>query len=202
MKILQAVDTIREFSPALRGVFTLADLKAVFRARHLQTLYQQLRSLEAAGLLTRFARGIYVTEGFDPAVLSQTLCPASCISFESVLARRLVIGSGPGTRIRAVKPGKRRLYSTPGVAVSVEHLGIREALCTGFVVEDGVRYATPEKALLDTLYFHSRGYAFNFDIYSDPDLQRLDMEKFLGYLQLYENPKFTTFVKGVIHGLS
>lgn len=202
MNIMQTVQTLQQLAPELKGVFTLADLKTLLGAASTRTFYQQVGRLVAEGILKRFARGVYVTAGFDPATLSQTLCPDSCLSFEYVLSRKLVIGAGPGNRIRAVKPGKRRLYTAPGIAVSVEQLGIREALCTGFAVEDGIRIACPEKAFLDTLYFHTRGYRFNFDIYSDPDLSVLDMERFAALLTLYENPKFTVFVKGVVHGLS
>ena len=65
-------------------------------------------------------------------------------------------------------------------------------------MENGVRYATVEKALLDTLYFHQKGHSFSFNIYEDIDISQIDQNHFFLLLKNYNNPRFITFVKGYI----
>ena len=132
-------------------------------------------------ILTRFTRGFYVASDFALPVLSQRIAPSSCVSFENILAQNLVVGSNPAKRLTAIKVGPTRRY---------------EAL--GFEVIDGVKTANSEKAVLDVLYFHLRGRRCTFDIYSDINLRKLDMNLIRDYLGRYRNPKFVAFAKNVL----
>lgn len=199
MNIAKSIKNIQVFSEQVKGVFTLADIKAALQLRHPRTLYLRLKALEEEGILFRYVQGVYVTPGFDPAVLSQTICPRSYISFEYVLAKQLVIGSQSGKLLRGVKTGKKRRYAAPGVELCIEYCGVKEELFLGYENVAGVQYATAEKAVLDTLYFHLRGVKYNFDPYSDLDLTNLNREKLYGYLSKYRNPKFRSFVERFLH---
>ena len=77
-------------------------------------------------------------------------------------------------------------------------MSIAAHLDFGFEVIDGVRWALPEKAVLDTLYFHLRGRRFTFDIYSDVAYHRLDRGRLEEFLSHYRNPKFGAFVHNVL----
>ena len=96
----------------------------------------------------------------------------------------------------AVKTGRPRRYSKDEFAI--EHVSATANLIFGFSTADGVRYADAEKAFIDTLYFHLRGRRFPFDIYSDMAIQKLDQARIREYLGSYRNPKFVTFVEGVL----
>lgn len=92
--------------------------------------------------------------------------------------------------------GKARTYG--GDPVTIEHLGLDPALAFGWELDGIVRRATPEKALLDALYFHQHGRRLPFDLYSDVNVQRLDSARLKDYLQHYENPKFVASVRRVL----
>ena len=188
-------DMVRVCSSDMRGVFALSDLRNLLQADSRDVFYRGLNELQKADVLTRFSRGFYVTKGFDPLVLSQRLCPASYVSFGTVLAKELLIGSVPRYRVRAAKVGPKRVYSNEDIRI--EHLSLREGLHFGYEVVDGVRMALPEKAVLDTLYFYRRGIRFSFDIYSDVDYSRLNKDRTNQYIERYKNPVFIKFARSL-----
>ena len=148
------------------------------------------------GVLRRFTRGFYVTEAFDLPTLSQRIAPDSSISFGTVLARELLIGTSPDRQIVATKVGRTRTYS--GLGFEIEHVGISPRLCFGHNYTNGIRFADAEKAVIDVLYFHLRGRRYPFDIYSDINFRKLDAKRVRSYLQRYSNPKFVAFAEGVL----
>jgi len=196
MKAVQDSQLIARLRGRQRGVFSTADLRTALSAPHAASFVRRVRSLVEHGVLSRFTRGFYVAETFELAVLSQRIAPESCISFATVLARHLVIGTNPTRRIVATRVGKSRRYQSGGY--EIEHLGISKSLRFGSSIEQGVQYADAERAVLDVLYFHIRGRRFPFDIYSDLDLKRLDEKKLRAYLSRYRNPKFATFARRVL----
>jgi len=188
---------LRSYSRDQGGVFTISDLQNMFAAPHLNTLYRRIRKLESAGVLKRFCKGIYVTEGFNIEILSHRLCPSSYISFENVLSRELIIGPSPENQVKAIKRGKSREYFSDGK--SIIHRGISKDLFFGFKATGGINYATPEKALLDILYFHLRGMKFIVDIYSDINIQRVEKKIIRKYLKNYKNKKYVKFVENYLN---
>jgi len=196
--LVKDLKIIEKFRKDTRGVFFLSDLLVMLPSENIDLFYRRLRNLEREKIIKRFARGIYVTENFDLAVASQKLCADSYISFEAVLARNLVIGTVPKNTIRAVKIGKKREYKFENFTVS--QLGVSKHLFFGFENKDGVNIATREKAVLDTLYFYNKGVTFYFDIYSDMNLEFIDMKVLNEYLARYKNPKFVKFVENILKG--
>jgi hypothetical protein len=178
------------------GVFSFSDLKNVFNEKTPLLLHRRIYALISVGVLTRFKRGFYCTENFNLETLSQRLYPDSCISLGTVLAHRLLIGSIPAKTVYAVKTGRNRaFYSSKGNLI---YCGITPHLLFGYEYENGRRYATAEKAFLDTLYFYQKGFNFSFNIFEDINITNLDTAKTRFLLKKYKNPKFITFVKGVI----
>jgi hypothetical protein len=196
MNAIADVRVVRGLEGPQRGVFSKGDLQTAFREQHPAAFVRRIDALLDNGVLRRFCRGWYVTESFDLATLSQRLAPGSVISFTTVLARHLVVGPSPETSIVAVKTGRPRRH-TDGEHL-IEHVSITARLLFGFSTIDGVRYADPEKAFLDTLYFHLRGRRYQFDIYSDVAVDTLDHERIRDYLSRYRNPKFVSFVEGML----
>ena len=196
MKQASDAELIAELSPAQRGVFSTGDLRTALAERHPTAFGRRVGRLLDRGVLTRFTRGYYVARDFELPVLSQRIAPESCISFETVLARELVIGTNPTRRVVATKIGRTRSYR--GHGFEVEHVGLSPHLAFGFHAFDGVRYADLEKAVLDVLYFHLRGRRYAFDLYSDMNLRKLDRDRIGRYLKRYRNPKFVAFARGVL----
>ena len=186
----------RPAQPLAGGVFSTADLQSASAERHPAAFGRRIRQLLDAGVLARFTRETCVAEEFALPVLSQRIAPSSCISFETVLARALVIGSDPCRRIVATKVGRPRTYSAGGF--EIEHVGISPHLTFGGRPVHGVTYADAEKAALDVLYFHLRGRRYAFDLYSDLNLSKLNRARLVEYLGHYRNPKFVVFAKRVL----
>lgn len=189
-------ERVRGVAQAQRGVFSKSDLQVLLAERHPAAFKRRVAALEELGVVRRFSRGVYVSEGFDAATLSQRLAPDSYVSFGNALARHLVIDTRPERQWLAAKPGRAHEYC--GLGLEIVHVHIAPHLDFGHVVADGVRWADAEKATLDTLYFHLRGRRYPFDVFSDIDPARLDRVRLAQYLGRYRNPRFVAFARGVL----
>jgi hypothetical protein len=196
MKSIDDARILSSLAEQQRGVFSTADLRSVLADRHPASFARRVRALVHAGVLRRYVRGWYVTDRFDLLTLSQRLAPDSYISFGNLLARNLLIGADPQRQVMAAKPGRGRTYRALGF--EVVHLGIAPHLAFGYHIQEGVRFADSEKAMLDVLYFHLRGRRFFFDPFSDVDVSRLDPDRLRRYLARYRNPKFVAFATNVL----
>jgi hypothetical protein len=196
MKVVADQQTLQVLAAVQCGVFTIGDLQVAFAEPNRAAIWRRIDALIETGLLRRFCRGIYVTESFDPLILCQRLGPNSVVSFETVLARNLVIGVDPQNRIRATQLGRPRTFS--GLGIEIEFFRLTPSLAFGWEVVNGVRIASAEKAVLDVLYFHLRGAKYAFDLYSDMNLSKLDPAVLGEYLQSYRNPKFVSFAKNLL----
>ncbi len=199
MKSLTDARLVTSISVDQRGVFSTDDLRTVLADRHRPSFARRVDRLLDAGVLRRFARGWYIAEEFDLPTLSQRLAPSSCISFGNVLADHLLIGTRPERQVMAVRAGRGRTYKAKGF--EIVHLGLAESLFFAIEVRDGVRYAEPEKAVVDTFYYHLRGQRYVFDPFSDIDVSRLDRRRLERYLGRYRNPKFRSFVRNWLEGV-
>jgi predicted transcriptional regulator of viral defense system len=115
-----------------------------------------LARLVSAGVLLSVARGLWGFVGaVDSLLVPEALtAPAPAyISLYSALFYHEMISQIPET-VYAISLARTRKYQTPVGSVSIHH--IHESFFFGFeVVGDwSVKMATPEKALLDTLYLY------------------------------------------------
>ncbi len=180
-----------------KGVFTTRDLQNIFQANNAATLNNKIISLTKRNIIRPYIKGIYIVPNeFDPYILSQTLCEQSYISLETVLAKSLIIGTQMTKKISAIKIGKDRQYTknTPYIF----HYSINKNLFFGFEIKNGIKIASPEKALLDIFYFYLRGHKFSFDIYSDLNLSKINFKQIKQMLKKYKNRKFIAFVKNIL----
>jgi hypothetical protein len=199
-KSLKYAGLIQKYAVAMAGVFFIGDLCRLFGIENGVELYRRIRDLEEGGIVFRFSRGIYVTAGFHPETLAARIIEKSYLSLGTVLSKELMIGSVPAKAIYAVRIGKNRSYE--GAGITVEYVGLAKPLYFGYRSDKGVRYASPEKALLDTLYFHLHGRSYSFDIYQDIDITRIDRHLVEQWLGKYRNPRFVSFVRGYLNDRS
>jgi len=196
MKTMSDNQLLTRLDAAQRGVYAKADLQTALGEPHPTAFARRIRSLTEHGVLQRFTQGWYVRENFDLETLSQRIAPDSYISFGTVLARELIVGTSPERHIIAVKTGRPRRYACYGFVI--EHVSAPDGLMFGFTNHNGIRYANIEKAVLDTWYYHLRGRQYPFDIYSDLSLHKLDQARLRDYLHHYNNPKFVAFVERLL----
>lgn len=196
MKRVEDLKLIESLSERHGGVFSAVDLRTAFADPHSKGFQRRVDSLLTAGVLQRFCRGWYITETFDPSILSQRISPESFASLETRLGELGLIGPRSERRFVAVKTGRSRSYVHP--RVTIEHLGIHPKLHFGWELDGVVRKASAERALLDALYFYQHGRALPVDPYRDIFLDRIDKGRLFELLERYGNPRFRSFVKGLV----
>ena len=196
--MLENTQKLLEFAPKVGGVFSLSELSSLFDISSQQMLWIKIRQFEDAGLLKRYSRGIYVTQGFDRMILSAKVRTDSYVSFGSALAVYSLIGTESPFLVSCVVSSKASEYKGD---VNLSYAQISKNLYFGTTfLDNGVRIADAEKAVLDTLYFYSHKKTFYFNIFQDINFLALSKEKMDSYLDRYANPKFITFVRNTVYG--
>ncbi len=194
--LIQDMQLIRQFNTPLSGVFLTSDLIQLLAEPHKTAVYRRIAALEQAALIERFIKGVYITSEVDLKILNHKICSDSYVSFGSILVEHEIIQTHPAHSIDAIKPGKSRIHRNK--RYRVRQLGVSPHLIFGFEQRQGIKQALPEKALLDTFYFHLHGVAFPFDIYRDIQWKKVDKDILSIYLQEYQNPKFVAFIQKFI----
>ena len=189
---------LADFAPKVGGVFSLLELGALFDISNQQSLWIVARRFEAAGLLKRYCRGIYVARDFDPQVLSAKVRTDSYISFGSALAYHRLIGTESPFLVSCVVPSRASEFAGE---VNLSYARISKELYFGMVpLENGAKMADAEKAVLDTLYFYQHKKVFYFNVFQDIDFAALSKERVDMYLERYVNPRFRAFARNTIYG--
>lgn len=140
-------------------IFSLEDCRKWFPQSARATIIVQLSHHVTRGHFLRLKPGLFLLnrEPFpDPRVIASRLNPEAVISLETVLSEHGIMPEVPFATV-AVTSGKTARYTIP-------HLGtflfrrILPSLLFGWTTQSfppySVRVATPEKALLDLLWFH------------------------------------------------
>ncbi|MDD3819488.1 MAG: type IV toxin-antitoxin system AbiEi family antitoxin domain-containing protein [Actinomycetota bacterium] len=166
--------------------FTVADLEKILGLKR-DSLYVALNRLVKNEVLIRLKRGIY-----QPAFQSLELEKAagelyypSYLSFESALSRYGILSQIPYTLTFATTRRSKRLMLGKR---EVEYRQLKEEYFFGYILDNGIYIAEPEKAILDQLYLISIGKASS-DI-SEWSLIGVERNKFLNY-----SKKFSTRVQ-------
>jgi len=153
-----------------------------------------LRATQRAGLTQQIHRGLWALEtGTAPSVLAPYLTAPypAYISFWSALSRHGMIEQIPA-RIEVASLDRSRIVTTPFGAFHIHRLA--PEVFTGFVgTPESGYFATPEKALFDTVYVRApRGGVVRFPELTLPegfDRNRLD-----GWIGLIPRPRLRTIV--------
>ncbi|MBU0506003.1 hypothetical protein KJ708_08435, partial [bacterium] len=163
------------------------------------TNQRTIKRLVKAGILSPVKRGLYVTDSFDLWQLSRHIINNAYISLDSILAKNMLIGTLPQNRLSLVSTNKNLVIRFKNYRIDIYSLS--DDLFFGFTQNNqGLNLADSEKAYLDMLYYHLRGYKFAIDPRNEINIQKLNKTKIRSYLIKYKNPKFVTFVKGLING--
>ena len=138
-----------------RPVYSISDLQKVTGLAR-ASLYVLLARWVKAGWLARVGVGLYRLSDVpvDLARLGSQQVFPSYLSFESALARFGILSQVPRGLTFATTRRPRRLKLAAG---EIEYRRLKPDLFFGYELRDGTAAALPEKALLDELYFVSRG---------------------------------------------
>ena len=181
---------LQNHAPAMDRIFRIGDMAILLQAKG-KNLYDRIARLIDNQLLVAICRGFYGTEGWTLESASARLYPDSFISGPSMLAEHLLIGTVPTQRLFCIKTGLPRTFDTSQGRIDFHSIQAKQLF--GYARQGLVNKADPERALLDTLYYHLRGEQFFFDLYSDVNVNGLDAQRFARYVEKFRNPKFKAF---------
>jgi predicted transcriptional regulator of viral defense system len=189
MNEIQRMDEIGALALAQGGCLTVADLVTALAEERQSSLQSLLRPLLQAGKLQRVKRGLYIWDGADARSVVARICPDATLSFGTVLAAHLLIGIVPQRHFQFTGSCRDQSILCPDWKASLHRLAPH--LQFGWTADaQGLRTADPEKAVLDCLFYHQKGFPFSFDLETDIDRAGLSRDRFVEYVRHYPNPRF------------
>lgn len=169
-----ALKTLAKLKGINKDFYTISDLEKIFE-QDKESLLVTLSRLEKKGEIIRLRKGLYQLAGekIDWEKIASQIYQPAYLSFETVLAKYGILSQIPYALTLATTNRPKKVIIQER---EVEYRRIKKDLFFGFFLENGVYLASPEKALLDELYFVSKGLAvLDFE---ELDLGELDQKKF------------------------
>jgi predicted transcriptional regulator of viral defense system len=153
MKKIEALLTLQK---SKRNIFSLIDLKKLLRIESDNTAYIQAVRLIKEGILERIAQGVYCLKDSKPHdfEIANFLCKPSYLSLESALAYYGILIQVP-RNVASVTPKRAKKINAGNKEFVYSHLDQR--YYSDYIKEKNFIIATPEKALIDTVFFASYG---------------------------------------------
>lgn len=181
IKRISGIELLQALKGFNKSYFTVADLEKILNMRR-DVLYVTLNRLVKSGVLIRLKRGIYQPEfqGLELEKTANELYYPSYLSFESALSRYGILSQIPYSLTFATTKTTKR-GSLAGR--EIEYKQLKDELFFGYTLVDGVYLAEPEKAVLDQLYFMSKGKTVS-DV-NEWSVVVLDKEKLLRYSEKF-----------------
>jgi predicted transcriptional regulator of viral defense system len=181
MKDVKLIQTLKSFN---KPYYTLSDLEKILNIKK-NSLYVTLNRLVKNGVLIRLKRGIYEPEFKEPELekTANELYYPSYLSFETALSRYGIISQIPYSLTFATF---RKSKKTLLMGREIEYRQVKKDYFFGYILDNGVYIAEPEKALLDQLYMMSKGRTSK-DM-SEWSLVNLKKNKFIKYSRQFPKP--------------
>lgn len=153
MKKLKALQILQKSD---KKIFTLQDIKKLLEIKKDNTAYKQIEGLVKEGVLTRAKRGVYFLTDNPPSnfELANALYQPSYISLESALAHYGILIQLPQV-VTSVTTKTANKFVAKNMDFTYSH--IDPEYFGYYIKEDNYQIATPEKALVDTMFFASLG---------------------------------------------
>ncbi|MBW6441973.1 hypothetical protein K0B04_03690 [Patescibacteria group bacterium] len=190
---MTGIEALKKLEKLKKDYYSVKDLERVLDMP-INSLRGQLTRWCKKGILIRVAKGIYAPYGTEIDVLkiaNQIYYP-SYLSFESVLSRYGILSQVPYTLTFATPKRTKKMILND---TEIEFTKLSDKYYFGYVFENGINIAIPEKALVDCLYLVSKGKrVLNVD---ELYLKNLDKEKLIEISKVF--PKNTRkLVGGVV----
>ncbi len=157
------------------------------------SLYKIVARLVKSKVLERIERDKYVLTGnhIDPFLFANLLYSPSYVSLESALNYHGILSQFPSmvTSITTRRPVNKK-----NKIGEFDYASLQKKLFFGWIKKDGYLVAEPEKALLDQIYFNSKGLkVLNWDEY---DFSMINQKVLAEYLAIFiETPEYSNIRK-------
>lgn len=141
-----------------KKIFTINDLRKLLHIPNDNTAYQQVQRLLRSGTLNRAGKGLYYLADDKPGEyeLANALYPPSYISRESALNYYGILMQSPYI-ITSVTPRRAQTFEVDRREYAYYHMN--SLYYSDYRKEGDFLIATPEKALVDMLFFVALGKA-------------------------------------------
>ncbi len=177
------------------SLFTLDDFARIFNIKNENTLYKKIQRLEKKKIIKKLIKGKYyfIFNQPDDFIIANFLYYPSYISLESALSFYGIMTGFPYqiTSI-SIKKAKKIIVDNKEFSYSK----IKNDLYWGFEKKDKFIIAEPEKALLDYLYFASKGLT-NLD-FDDFDLKTINKKKLFLYASRFKEKKLLKIIGKIL----
>ena len=156
VRTMRIVEIIKIIKDAQVKIVTLSDLKKMLDINEDNTAYKIAAKLVKEKLLQRLKKGVYASIFYPPEnfEVANALYSPSYVSLETALNHYGVLSQFPYS-ITSVSPKKSKKLAIEGK--EYEYTQISPKLYWGFKREGQILIASPEKALLDTIYLAAKG---------------------------------------------
>jgi len=152
---MTGIDALKKLQELKKDYYTVKDLERVLNMP-IDSLRGQLTRWCKKGVIIRISKGIYAPYGTEiniTKVANQMYYP-SYLSFESVLSKYGILSQVPYTLTFATPKRTKKVILNE---IEVEFTKLSDKYFFGYVFENGINIASPEKALIDCLYLVSKG---------------------------------------------
>lgn len=155
-KLLSQAEIIKKLKAMNLGLFSITDFKKIFSISKDNTAYKIIARLTKNGILKKMIKGKYLftLASADDFQIANFIYSSSYISLESALSFYSILAQFPH-QITSITAKKTRIIETLSKEFAYFH--INPSLFFGYEKKENFLIASPEKALLDYLYFASKG---------------------------------------------
>jgi predicted transcriptional regulator of viral defense system len=186
-KLLQKINSIP------KNWFTFADIRKITGLDD-KSLAVTLSRMVKRTELIRIAGGIYTTDltKIDWEQFAVEKYSPSYISFESALARHNILSQQPVSLTLATTNRSKKIKMLENMII---YRHIQPKLFWGYLKEENILIAEPEKAFLDLAYLSLNGYA-KFDP-EEMNLDLLDKQKIKAYLKKFNSSRLSRLIEKI-----
>ena len=186
MESYSSTDIIKAFKEKNISLFSLLDFGRLFNIGNQNTLYKKIQRLEKKGIVKKLIKGkyLFILNRVNDFSIGNFLFRPSYISLESALSFYGIITGFP-YKITSLTTKKSREFMIGQKEYTYSH--IDQDLFWGYEKKEDFLLAEKEKALLDLLYFQTKGLrSLDWD---ELDLKEIDKKKLIYYGKKFNSGK-------------
>ena len=184
---MSKIEIYKKLIKSKKQIYTVSDLKKVLGLRKDNSVYQAIKRLKKEGLLEGLSNGVYhlTDTPSNDFVIANNLYFPSYISLETALNYYGILIQTPYT-ISSITTRRNKLIKQQEKEFIFFHL--QGDYFFDYIKEKDFLIATPEKALIDTIFFNSIG-KLKIDL-SELVLEHVNKKRFLKLKEKITNLAF------------
>ncbi|PIU37499.1 hypothetical protein CO005_03655 [Candidatus Roizmanbacteria bacterium CG_4_8_14_3_um_filter_34_9] len=195
METYSTTDIIKIMREREMSTFSLDDFGRLLNINNQNSLYKKIQRLEKKEIIKKLIKGkyLFIFNKTDDFKIANYIYQPSYISLESALSFYGII-TGFSYKITSITVKKSRSYIIDEKDYLYSH--INQDLFWGYEKKEDFLIAEKEKALVDLIYFYSKGLR-GFDR-EDLDISEINKKKLILYAKKFNNKKTLSIIKNEI----